>query len=302
MPTPKMQKFTINDFNKTFPDDAACLDWLREYLYPNGIYCQTCATVRKHHRVTTRQSYSCDYCGNHVHPTAGTVFHKTRTPLRLWFYAIYLMASTRCGISAKQLQRETGVTYKTAWRMFKQIRSMLKPTVKLSGKVEVDDAVFGGKSPIKQKFANKTHVVSMAERGGPVNAVVAENLKSETLLPILRQYVMPSSLLFTDSLNAYRRISGMAEAYRHQRVRHSANVYVSGDCHVNTVESFWGFFEKSVAGVYHSIGKSYLQTYLDEYTFRWNHRKDVQPMFISFLERISKAAPPSSTPQETLAA
>ena len=96
-----------------------------------------CDEVRLHHRVVSRPSYSCDNCGHHVHPTAGTIFHKSSTSLKTWFHAIYLMASTRCGISAKQLERETGVTYKTAWRMFKQIRSMLSDGGgQLSGNVE----------------------------------------------------------------------------------------------------------------------------------------------------------------------
>ncbi len=122
---PNMLPYTLKDFQKQFPNDATCLEWLKNRLYPEGIYCETCEAVTKHHRVKSRPSYSCDHCGHHVHPTADTIFHKSPTPLSTWFYAVYLMASTRCGISAKQIQRETGVTYKTAWRMFKQIRSML---------------------------------------------------------------------------------------------------------------------------------------------------------------------------------
>src|SRR3989442_5488491 len=134
-----MTKYTLTDFEKQFPDDAACLDWLRAYLYPNGIQCSKCDRVTKHHRVISRRSYSCDHCGHHVHPTAGTIYHKSPTPLRLWFHAIYRMASTRCGISAKQLERETGVTYKTAWRMTKQIRSMLSESPgTLMGRVEIE--------------------------------------------------------------------------------------------------------------------------------------------------------------------
>jgi transposase len=131
----KMKPYTISDFQQQFPDDASCLDWLKSYLYPNGIECKVCQRVTKHHRVASRPSYSCDQCGHHVHPMAETIYHKSPTPLRLWFYAIYLMASTRCGISAKQLQRELGVTYKTAWRMFKQIRTMMlnTPIPPLSG-------------------------------------------------------------------------------------------------------------------------------------------------------------------------
>jgi transposase len=122
---PKMIRYTFKDFERDFPTDDACLEWLKNYLYPDGIFCETCDKVTKHHKVASRKSYSCQFCGHHVHPTASTIYHKSSTSLKTWFHAIYLMASTRCGISAKQLERETGVTYKTAWRMFKQIRTML---------------------------------------------------------------------------------------------------------------------------------------------------------------------------------
>jgi transposase len=124
-----MQTFTKKDFDRMFPDDDDCLEWLMSYLYPSGVYCQKCERITKHHRVASRRSYSCDYCGHHVHPTAGTIYHKSPTPLLTWFYAVFKMASTHCGISAKQIQRETGVTYKTAWRMVKQIQSMLSESV-----------------------------------------------------------------------------------------------------------------------------------------------------------------------------
>src|SRR5258707_9501416 len=141
------QKFTIRDFDRMFPTDAACLEWLKSHLYPDGIHCKKCDRVTKHHRVASRPSYSCDQCGHHVHPTADTIYHKSSTPLRLWFYAVYLMASTRCGISAKQIQRETGVTYKTAWRMFRQIRSLLsEPDTQLEGEAgEMAEAYIGGR-------------------------------------------------------------------------------------------------------------------------------------------------------------
>src|SRR6266566_5194523 len=138
-----MKKYTIRDFDRDFPNDDACLEWLKNYLYPDGMHCKHCDRVTKHHKVVSRRSYSCDNCGHHVHPTAHTIYHKSPTPLTTWFYAIYLMASTRCGISAKQIERETGVTYKTAWRMFKQIRSMLEEDIPIGGKgcsVEMDEA------------------------------------------------------------------------------------------------------------------------------------------------------------------
>ena len=92
---PKMQRYTLRDFEREFPTDDACLEWLKNYLYPDGILCKLCERVTPHHKVASRRSYSCDYCGHHVHPTADTIYHKSSTPLRLWFYAIYLMASTR---------------------------------------------------------------------------------------------------------------------------------------------------------------------------------------------------------------
>src|SRR5437867_4351046 len=141
--------YTVMDFVRDYPDDATCLDYLWRRMHsPDGstAKCPKCGRVRRFHRVASRPSYSCDTCGHHVHPTAGTIFHKSSTSLHLWFHAIFLMAQTRCGISAKQLERELGVTYKTAWRMFKQIRSMLEQDGQpFSGTVEADEAYMGGR-------------------------------------------------------------------------------------------------------------------------------------------------------------
>jgi transposase len=151
--SPKKRKsadYTVADFQDEFPTDDVCLDWLwRRGHSEDGetAYCPKCERTRRFHRVKSRQSYSCDSCGHHIHPAAGTIFHKSTTPLRLWFHAVFLLSQTRCGISAKQLQRETGVTYKTAWRMFNRIRQMLQDDDEspLSGEVEVDETTWGGK-------------------------------------------------------------------------------------------------------------------------------------------------------------
>src|SRR5207248_7354889 len=119
------RKFTIQQFNELFPNEAACLDFLKDTIYPNGVTCRKCQRVTGHHRLTKRRAYSCQECGTQVYPLAGTIFAKSRTPLKLWFYGMFLLASTRCGISAKQFQRELGVTYKTAWRMHNQLRKLL---------------------------------------------------------------------------------------------------------------------------------------------------------------------------------
>ena len=138
-------RYSRVEFMQDFPDDDACLEWLKNHLYPDGIYCDGCRKVTPHYRVKARPSYSCQSCGHHVHPTAGTIFHKSSTSLHLWFQAIYLMSSTRCGVSAKHVEREIGVSYKTAHRMCKLIRQLLQTgDVRQGGKVEIDETYFTG--------------------------------------------------------------------------------------------------------------------------------------------------------------
>jgi transposase len=173
---------SVVEFWREFPDDAACLDRLwRERYAPDGhhAHCPKCDRERKFHRTKTRASYTCDSCGHHLHPMKGTIFEKSTTSLQLWFYAMFLMASTRCGISAKQLERELGVTYKTAWRMFNKIRNELMSDEDggpLSGDVEVDETSWGGRPRKKLRGYSesagfreaKPTVLGMVERGGRV--------------------------------------------------------------------------------------------------------------------------------------
>ena len=142
---PKHMRYSFEDFNREFPDNDACLEYIKEQRCPGGVTkCEKCGVDRKHYRVSGRTAYACDHCGNHIYPMAGTIFEKSSTALRTWFHAMYLMASTRCGISAKQVQRETSVTYKTAWRMFRQIRTLLAEEIKLEGSsVEMDELLLG---------------------------------------------------------------------------------------------------------------------------------------------------------------
>jgi transposase-like protein len=291
------QKFTIRDFNAMFPTDAACLEWLKTHLYPDGIHCKTCNRVTKHHRVASRPSYSCDFCGNHVHPTADTIYHKSPTSLRLWFYAVYLMASTRCGISAKQVQRETGVTYKTAWRMFKQIRSMLSDddTEPTNGEFEADETYMGGKAKNRHQNkkvgqtrgpAGKTIVAGVVRRNGEIHARKVDSLSHDCLIPMIRERVLPESMIFTDEAPVYDILP--RHGYAHRRVHHARKVYVDGNAHTCTIDGFWGLLKNGIRGVYHSVSDKYLQTYLDEYSFRFNRRDSQHPMFKAFMGRIQK--------------
>ena len=181
------RRYTIKQFNKQFPSDDACLDFILHARYPDGVYCMTCHKITKHYRRTGAKTYDCEFCGCHVSPTAGTIFHKSATPLRSWFYAMFLMASTRCGISAKQLERELGVTYKTAWRMFRQIRLLMGDDGKpMNGNIEADETYIGGKrpGPPGRGALGKTPVVGLANReDSRVKAVVTQDVKSRTVLP-----------------------------------------------------------------------------------------------------------------------
>jgi transposase-like protein len=297
------------EFLNDFPDDAACLDWLWRTRYsPDGehAHCPKCDRERvfkKYAMCNRNTSWSCTGCGHHVHPTAGTIFHKSSTSLKLWFYAMYLMVSTRCGISAKQLERELGVTYKTAWRMFHLIRNelMTQDDGSLSGEVEMDEMFVGGKprAEDRAKWAHaanrrsasrkwaedkKVPVFGMVERGGNVAAFVVPSILGETLGAHVQQRVLPESVIYTDEAPAYVGIT-QRQGYEHRRIHHKAGVYVAGDVHTQTIEGFWSLVKNGIRGSHHAVSAKHLQGYLNEYVWRYNRRNDRRAMFWSLLLR-----------------
>lgn len=301
MPTPNLppeRKYTFKDFERDFRDDAACMAWLVEFLYPLGIHCLKCGEVRPHAQLKARPKvWTCDYCGTQTHPTAGTIFHKSSTSLKTWFHAIFLMSATRCGISAMQLMRETGVTYKTAWRMFNLIRKMLHEDVRdLRGSVEVDETYIGGKKRgrvywnLNRGGALKSAVGGAVERGkgGRVSAYVMEGRGLWEMTDPVRERVLPETMIYTDEAPQYKRLTKMGMGWQHRRIHHAARVYVKGDIHTNTIEGFWSLVKRGISGVYHSVSKKHLQGYLDEYSFRYSHREDDRPMFSVFKTQISQ--------------
>ena len=185
-------QYTLVEFMRDFPDDETCLTWLwntRFNLGDDMAHCERCGEIRLFRRYASkqqRQDWTCTACGLHVHPTAGTIFHKSSTSLQLWFYAMYLMTSTRCGISAKQLERELGVTYKTAWRMFTLIRNELMGPegTQPSGHVEMDETYIGGKPRASDEcdhltWPHRVHSIwpHLASSDGGVHPFVAGGLK-----------------------------------------------------------------------------------------------------------------------------
>jgi len=285
-------QYSLMEFMREYPDDATCLEWLWRSRYSEDgthAHCQKCDAQKVFERYETsqqRQSWTCTSCGYHLHPTAETIFHKSSTSLHLWFYAIYLMTSTRCGISAKQIERELGVTYKTAWRMAYLIRNKLmrqdEGPLNTNGEpIEMDETYIGGKERCKQGRpsvgSKKTAVFGIVQRKGKVAAVTVENVKAISVMPHITERILTGSTVYTDEYNLYKRLSKFG--YKHQHIKHRKKVYVSGDVHTNTIEGFWSLTKRGIGGVYHAVSKKHLQGYLNEYAWRYNHRDDGKAQF-----------------------
>jgi transposase len=296
-------KYSLMEFMRDYADDATCLEWLWRNRYSKDgqhARCPKCAKRRAFKRYETsqqRQSWTCVACGHHLHPTAGTIFHKSSTSLHLWFYAVYLMTSTRCGISAKQIERELGVTYKTAWRMCHEIRHklMVQGDGPFTGiAVEADETYIGGKRRGERvgrpgKDSRKVPVFGIVERrpGGQVVAVTVPNVSQAALQPHILKRVLPSSTVYTDEYTSYRDLK--KQGYDHRRIHHAERVYVSGDIHTNTIEGFWSLTKRGIGGVYHAVSAKHLQGYLNEYAWRYNHRADGRALFSTLLLRAAGA-------------
>lgn len=285
-------KYTLKDFRNEFPDDDACLEWLKNHLYPDGIHCPVCDRVAKHHRISSRKSYSCDVCGHHVHPTAGTIYHKSSTPLVYWFYAIFQVSTTRTGYAAKQLEREIGVTYKTAWRMLKKIREMLAETGDpFSGEVEVDETYAGNREgPSRRgRGTSKTPVFGAVERGGRIATSVVSDVTAKTLTSEVHERVTPiGTVVYSDEHPAYLRLADMG--YDIASVRHGTSEWVRGSVHTNSIEGFWSNVKHGLIGVYRGVSRKYLQSYLDEYSFRYNRRAVGHAMFAQMMSQVQKSS------------
>lgn len=279
-------KQTIQQFFKQFPDEQACLAHLFKARYGDDHVCSQCKKPGKWYPLTNRRAYTCQWCGHHEYPCVGTPFHRSRTDLQLWFYAIYLFTKSRHGVPAKELQRQLGVTYKCAWRMAHKIREHMVAVdgdPHLSGIIEIDETMISGYRPGKRGrgAAGKTVVMGMLQRDGDVITKVIPNIRRNTLHPIIKKYVAPGSTINTDELASYRGLD--RKVYMHKTVNHSRGQYVNGDCHVNSIEGYWSRLKTSIRGTHVHVSGKHLSKYAGEFEYRYNSRKNPEKMLPELL-------------------
>lgn len=281
------QSITVQAFFKMFSSDDACLEHLMRTRYGQTQVCTRCGKESAFVRLRKLPAYSCPSCGNHIHPMAGTPFADSRTPLQKWFYAMYLFTTTRHGVPAKELQRQLGVTYKTAWRMGHQIRQymgMVDGNGPLSGTVEADETYVGGKHPgvTGRGAAGKTVVFGMLQKDGDVMTHVVPDAKRCTLEPLIVANVLPGTAMQTDEWHAYKSLP--SKGFTHSTVAHGRGEYVRGKTHTNGIEGFWSHFKKAILGTHIHISRQHMAKYLGEFEFRYNSRKEPFLMFDRLLQ------------------
>ena len=280
-----MKALTVRDFFKTFPDDDSCLEHVFQCRFGQGYECPKCEKATKWHKIKAERAYSCQYCGHHLHPTVGTLFEKSRTALQLWFYAMYLFTTTRHGVSAKELQRQLGVTYKCAWRMGHEIRIHMAEIDnsgddQLSGHVEIDETYIGGKNNKRGRptgTKGKIGVLGMIERNGDVRTEVILDVRKTTLYPIIEANVEDGTTISTDQLHTYKDLPELS--YEHGSVHHNINEWKSGIHHTNSIEGYWNILKTSLASTHIHVSLQHLPKYLGEFEWRHNTRKNPSQMF-----------------------
>jgi transposase-like protein len=275
-----MDDLNLADLAAHFSDPTAAAEFLESIRWPNGAVCPHCDSDRPPYRLnskaTRRRLWKCPACRKQFTVTVGTIFESSHIPLNKWLLAFYLLCSSKKGMSAHQLHRSLGVTYKTAWFMFHRIRhAMADPDFQrpLTGVVEVDETYIGGKTKGGKRgrgAPNKTAVVTLVQRDGVSRSMRAANVTAKELQGAVHRHADSSARIMTDELGSYR---GLDESFTsHQTVHHSSGEYVRGDVHTNTVEGFFANLKRGITGVYHHVSEAQLPRYLDEFDFRYGTR------------------------------
>jgi len=287
-------EITFSVIEPHFQDPLKAAEYLEGIRWPDGPVCPPCGEGEKRHyplKSKTRRLYKCAACRKQFTVTVGTIFEGSHVGLNKWLLAFYLLCSSKKGMSAHQLHRMLGVTYKTAWFMAHRIRyAMEQPPFKtrLTGTVEVDETYVGGKArrsnkrPIKSldsmqpnprqqtgRGSDKTPVVALVERGGQVRSMRVATVTAEELGSAIRRHVAREAHLRTDSFPSYTLVG--REYASHETVDHFRE-YVRGDAHTNTAENFFSILKRGINGVYHHVSEAHLPRYLSEFDFRYNTR------------------------------
>jgi len=264
-----------------FQNEEAAYAKLESIVWPHGPVCPHCGTMERMKRMggeATRPGlYKCYACRKQSRVTVGTVFESSHIKLHVWLQAVFLMCSSKKGISSNQLARVLGLTVKSAWFMSQRIREAMRTgaLAPLGGEgatVEADETYIGMKAgKVKKKgYGHKRTVFSLVERGGEVRSFHVENASAATLLPIMNANVAKETALMTDEASQYRKMN--KHFARHEFTSHGAGEYVRGEVHSNTIEGFFSIFKRGMTGVYQHCAEKHLHRYLAEFDFRYNQR------------------------------
>lgn len=283
-----MAKFTIKEFRKQFPDEDACIHKVFTLRYAKLECCPTCNEPAAWRRIKTRKCYQCRHCYTQVYPLAGTIFEKTTTSLLDWFFVIYLFTTTRNGVAAKEIERQLGVTYKTAWRMGHQVRALMKRIgyEKMKGFVEIDETYVntGKKDPGTRNGPNKhAPVLGMVQRMGDVVAYVMPNVTKDKVFPLINKHISKEAKVNTDEFSLYKGLSN--EGFHHFTIKHALKIYRVESISTNTIEGYFSQLKRTVNTHIH-VSYDYLNKYVDEVSFRYNNRKKQSEMFERLLSHL----------------